>query len=138
MAKEFAWKNQTVTILGRTLAGCRGCTYESATEKEALHAAGKKTLSIQSGNETVTGELRLLRSEAVALNEAAKQAGYSSLKDMPVDIIVTYIPEVATTPIQTDIVVGAEFTNVPKGMNQNDKFEEITMPFLAIDLKENV
>jgi len=36
--------------------------------------------------------------------------------------------------VKTDLIRGAEFTSVPKGLNQNDKFMEIELPFIALGI----
>ena len=39
--------------------------------------------------------------------------------------------------IHTDLVRGVSFTEVPQAINQNDKFMEIEIPFVALDIVNN-
>ena len=36
--------------------------------------------------------------------------------------------------IHTDLIRGAEFTEAPRALNQNDKFMEIELPIVALDI----
>ena len=39
--------------------------------------------------------------------------------------------------IKTDLLVGAEITSKPKSLNQNDKFMEIELPLIMLDVVED-
>ncbi|MBV6442754.1 MAG: hypothetical protein EPGJADBJ_04478 [Saprospiraceae bacterium] len=133
-SKQYAFSDITVNVLGRELQGFRGVKYKVSVEKEVLHARGKKAFSIQSGNETIEGELMLLQSELEALRAAVKSVNPDlKLTDVAFDIVVTYGN--GTTAV-TDIIQGAEFTEYEKGMENGDKQMEISLPFLALDVKE--
>lgn len=135
-SKQYAFSDIRVIILGRELEGFRGVSYKVSVEKEHLHGRGKKPLSIQSGNETIEGELTLLQSEVVGLTAAVKAVNpVAKLTDVSFDIVITY-GEGSTSV--TDILRSCEFTDYEKGMSNGDKNMEITMPFLALDLNENV
>lgn len=133
-SKQYSFADISVIILGRELQGFRGVKYKITTDKEVLHARGKKAFSIQTGNETVEGELMLLQSELEALRLAVKSVSPTyKLTDVAFDIVVTYGNGITSV---TDIIQGAEFTEYEKGMEQEDKFMEVTLPFLALDVKE--
>lgn len=132
-SKQYQFSDIKVILLGRELEGFRGVKYKVSTDKEVLFGRGKKGLSIQSGNETIEGELMLLQSEVEALRAAVKAVNpLYKLTDVSFDIVVTYGDSIAVT----DIIQGAEFTEYEKGMEQADKFMEVTLPFLALDVKE--
>lgn len=134
-SKEFAYSDINVTILGRNITGLRGIKYKVTTSKERLYGRGKKALAIQSGNEEIEGEIMLLQSELVALSVAAKAANpLNKVTDISFDIVVSYGQG---TTAKTDIIIGAELTEYEKGMEQEDKFMEITIPFIALDIKES-
>ena len=50
------------------------------------------------------------------------------------DVVVSYGNPSKGDVIHTDLVRGAQFTEVPKSLNQNDKFMEIELPFIALDI----
>lgn len=133
-SNQYGFKDISLIVLGRELQGFMGVKYKVTTDKEHLYGRGSKALSIQSGNQKVEGELMLYQSELEALRAAIKtvNADYK-LTDVSFDIVVTYGN--GTTSV-TDIIVGAEITEYEKGMEQEDKRMEITLPFLALDVKE--
>jgi hypothetical protein len=134
--REYEWADISVVIGGIPIAGFRAVSYTRSREKEAVFGKGRKAHSIQSGNETVTGSITFTQSQLTALELATG----GNILTAKVDIIVSYGAEmnaesVASAVISTDIIVGAEFTEYAQGMSQNDKFMEIEMPFLALDIK---
>lgn len=135
-SKQYAFVDISVIILGRKIEGFRGIKYSVKTEKEHLHGRGRKAMSIQSGAETVEGELTLLQSELIALNTTIRAANpLAKLTDVSFDIIVTYGNGITAS---TDKVASAEFTEYEVGMEADDKYMEIALPFLAIDVFHGV
>jgi len=134
--REYEWADISMVIGGVPIAGFREVKYKRQREKEAMFAKGRKAHSIQAGNESVTGSIKFTQSQLEAL-EAATGGNVLTAK---VDIVVSYGAElnatsVASAAISTDIITGVEFTEYEKGMSQGDKFMEIDMPFLALDIK---
>lgn len=133
-SRQFSFTDISVNILGRTLEGFRGVTYKVSVEKEVLHGRGQKALSIQNGQESVEGELMLLQSELEAMRAAVTAASPGSkLTDISFDIVVTYGNGATAV---TDVIQGCQFKEYEKGMEASDKYMEITLPFLALDVKE--
>lgn len=131
--REYEWADVSVVLAGRDVTGIRGVSYNSDQEKEALYAKGNKPHGIQRGNKSYAGSIRLLQSEYEALNAAA---GGDAL-DVSFNIIVSYGNPSRGDVIKTDLLVGVEITSKPKGLNQNDKFMEIELPLVMLDVVEN-
>lgn len=131
--REYEWADVSVVLVGRDVTGIRGVSYNSDQEKEALYAKGNKPHGIQRGNKSYAGSIRLLQSEYEALNAAA---GGDAL-DVSFNIIVSYGNPSKGDIIKTDLLVGAEITSKPKSLNQNDKFMEIELPLVMLDVVEN-
>lgn len=129
--REYEWSDVTVVVAGRPVTGLRGVKYSAKQEKELLHAKGNKPHSIQRGNKTYDGEITLLQSEY----EALKQASGGDILDASLDIVAAYGNPTAGDVITTDVLVGVEFTEDNTEWKQGDKFQEKTLPFLFIDLK---
>jgi len=134
--REYEWADISLIIGGVSIVGFRAVSYNRSREKEAMFAKGRKAHSIQSGNETVTGSITFTQSQL----EALELATGGNILTAKVDIVVSYgaelnVTSVVSAAISTDIIVGAEFTEYKKEMAQNDKFMEIAMPFLALDIK---
>jgi hypothetical protein len=134
--KQYAWSNVSVNLLGRTLVGIRGVSYKVTADKEPVFGRGRKALAIQTGNETIEGEIMLLQSELQALNTAVKAINPAyKVTDVAFDLVISYSDGTTAT---TDILKGVELTEYEKGLEQEDKFMEISIPFLALDLQEGV
>ena len=130
-SREYEWADVSVVAAGRMITGIRGVTYTSSQEKEALYGKGNKPHSIQRGNKTFAGSIRVLQSELEALELAA---GGDAL-DISFNIVVAYGNPAKGDVITTDLLVGCEITEIPKGLNQNDKFMEIELPLVMLDVK---
>lgn len=128
--REYEWGDICLNVGGVEIKGFRNVSYKESQEKDFLHAKGRKPRSIQRGNKTYTGSLTFTQSEVQALKAAA---GTLSLLDVQVDIVVAYVPE-NSSKITTDTIIGVEFTDLEKKMAQGDKFMEIELPFLALDI----
>ena len=132
-SREYEWSDVTVVMAGRDVTGIRGVSYTSSQEKEALYAKGNKPHGVQRGNKSYEGAIRLLQSEYDALNAAA---GGDAL-NASFNIIVAYGNPTKGDVIKTDLLMGCEITSKPKSLNQNDKFMEIELPLIMLDVKEN-
>ncbi len=134
--KEYAWSDVKINLLGRTVIGVQGVSYKTSVEKEPLFGRGNKPLRLQSGNYTFEGEIMLLQSELEALRTAVKTINpLYKITDISFDLVVSYGDGLTAV---TDIVLGCEITEYEKGMEQNDKFMKITLPFMALDVQEGV
>lgn len=132
-SREYEWSDVTVVMAGRMVTKIRGISYKKAQEKEALFAKGNKPHSIQHGNKTYEATVTLLQSELESLETTA---GGDAL-DISCDIVVSYGNPMKGDVVHTDLIKGFEFTEIPKGMQQNDKFSEHELPGIALDIKNN-
>lgn len=133
---QYAWKDISVNVLGRTLQGIKEVRYKVTSDDERVYGRGNKALAIQKGNESVEGQLMLLQSEYEQFRATVKAANpLNKPTDVYFDIIVTYGQGNSAV---TDIIKSAKFTEYEKGMSQEDKFMEITLPFIALDVEEGL
>lgn len=131
--REYEWSDIGVVMAGRNVARFRNISYTESQEKEALYAKGDKPHGIQHGNKAFSGTVTLLQSELDAIDIAAG----GDLLDARMNIIVSYGNPSKGDVIKTDLISSLEFTEVSKGMAQNDKFAEIELPFIALDIRRN-
>lgn len=131
--REYEWADVSIVAAGRMVTGVRGVSYTSSQEKEALYGKGNKPHAIQRGNKAYSGSLKLLQSELEALERAA---GGDAL-DASFNIIVAYGNPSKGDVITTDLLKGCEITEIPKGLSQNDKFMEIELPIVMLDVIRN-
>lgn len=132
--RQYEWSDVTLIIGGRDITGVRGIKYMEKIEREALYAKGRKPYSIQSGNISYEGEITLLQTELDALIEA----GEGTITSLSVDCEYNYGNPSNGDDLKTDRMEGIRFTESAKEMKQGDKFMEVTLPFVAINLVHNV
>jgi hypothetical protein len=132
-SKEYEWSDITAIVAGRPVTKIRAISYVKKQEKEALYAKGNKPHSIQRGNKSYETSLTLLQSEL----EAIEAASGGDVLDASFNVVVSYGNPSKVDVIKTDLIEGNEITEVPKGMNQGDKFSEHELPGIALNIKNN-
>jgi hypothetical protein len=134
--REFEYADIKVKMLGAELTGLRGLTYKKSQEKELVYGAGNRPKAVQRGNKKYEGSLMLLKSDFDLLNKAAVAAGYGDLTDVPGKLINTSVvyQKEGDALIQTATLLNVEFTEFEDGMKQGDKFKEITLPFICLNI----
>lgn len=134
---ECAWARFEMKILGRTIKGLRGFGFKKEVEKEHLYAAGSDPIDIMDGNKKGTGSIKVLGFEVDAMNKAARDAGFDDITDVPHEAIVITCSYRKRTndPIKTYTASGVGFTEAGTDMEQNAKFREITLPYLAMNVQ---
>lgn len=135
-SRECSWSDIKVVIAGREVTGIRGINYKPSQEKELLYGAGDEPIGIQRGNRAYEGEIKLLKFELDLLENAAHAAQARDILDVRLDVVVTY--QKGTDPLKTDALLGVEFKEFQKGMDQNAKFMEISIPIIFMRLQTNI
>lgn len=134
-SRQYEWADITLILGGKDITGIRSVKYSEKIEREPLHAKGRYPHSIQSGNVTIEGEIGLLQSELEALTLAGKG---SALKLKGLQATISYGNPSLGDAMITDNIVGIYFTDISKELKQGDKFMEITLPFVAIMVQNQV
>lgn len=129
--RQYEWADLSFNLAGRDLTGFRAIKYKSKQEKELLYGKGNEPLSIQKGNKSYEGEVTLLRSEL----ETLRALGGGSVLGLHLDGVVAYGNPSRGDVITTDKIFGLEFTEDGNELKQGDKQEEITLPFIALQIK---
>lgn len=142
-SKECAWAQTSLKLLGATITGTRGFSFEKEIEKELLYAAGDEAIDITSGNKKPAGSIKILKFEFDKLTDAAQAAGYEDLTEVPHTLIFISCAFKlnANSPIRIiETPLGAAFSKWTIGQEQNAKFTEIELPFIAqrISLRKGV
>lgn len=131
-SRQYEWADVTLFLGGVDLTGIRAIEYKEKMDKEAIYAKGRKPIAIQKGNQMYEGSITLLQSEY----EALVTAGKGSILGLSLDAECSYGNGV--DPSITDRIIGLQFTEAPKNFKQGDKFMEIALPFIALDLENQV
>ena len=129
---EFEWADVHVVVEGDDIEGLLGVEYTGKQEKEVAYGRGNKGRSIQKGNISYEGKLKLTQGAAKKMLDAAgkktmMQIGYT-------DINVSYVREEGGM-MEKDTLKKAQFTEHPKGINQGDKKMEIEVAFIFLDIE---
>lgn len=130
-SRQYEWADVTAVVGGRDITGFTAIKYTEKAEKEPLYAKGRHPHSIQTGNVSVEGEISILQSELIAL----EQAGGGSILGLNIDTVVSYGNPAAGDAMVTDRIIGMSFTESPKEIKQGDKNMEVTIPFIALRVK---
>lgn len=133
-SRQYEWADLTAIAGGRDLTGIRAVKYTEKVEKEAVYAKGRNPHSIQAGNRSVEGEISVLQSELQALEEA----GGGSIMGLSLDLVISYGNPSNGDSMTTDRLVSISFTESTKELKQGDKFMEVSLPFIAIDVRKGV
>lgn len=133
-SKEYEWADMALLMGGRDVTGIRGIKYSEKIEREAIYAKGRYPHSIQSGNVAYEGEITLLQSEY----EALVKAGKGSVLNLTLNAVVSYGNPLNGDSMTTDMVENLRFTEAAKELKQGDKNMEVTLPFIALRVKNQV
>lgn len=135
-SKECAWAQTNLKILTRTVVGSRGFNFKYGIEKELLYAAGSMPIGIQEGNEKPEGSIKILKFELDLLQDAAQLAGYKSILHVPhtAILITCSFKKDPTDTIRIIEALGVGLGEWEVAMEQNAKFAEVTMPWIALDM----
>ena len=126
MTREYSGKDVQVSALGRPIAVTE-IKYKASQEKKNKHVLGRKVPYAKIvGRKEYEGEMVLPQSELEALQRSLP-AGKDPLDIAPFDVVVIYIDEVSNV-IVTDILKDCVFTELEKGMKQDDDSMDVSMP----------
>ncbi|WP_379690706.1 hypothetical protein [Flavobacterium branchiarum] len=100
-------------------------------EKEPIYAKGREPFAMQSGNSSYEGELELLKSGYDALEDAAG----GNILDIKVDMLISYGNPSSGDVMRTKRISGVSITEAEEAAKQGDKFMPVTLPFLALGMK---
>ena len=132
-SKECEWSDMTVLFAGASITKIRGIKYKSSKEKEALHAAGDKPISIQAGNRNYEGSVKLTKGALDDINRASVAAGGDDILDMAFDIVIAYKAK-GVRALQTDTLIGVEVKEFEKGWEQGAKNMDIELPIVFLSM----
>lgn len=129
----YEWADIELQVAGVNITGFTGVKYKPSAEQEAIYAKGRNPIKIATGNFAYEGEFKVLQS---AYQNLKRRFG-NKLFLTSFNAVVTYGNPSSGTPMATDIIENFKFTDSEKGMSQGDKKMEITMPFIALNVREN-
>ncbi|MDN3671693.1 hypothetical protein QWY99_01255 [Flavobacterium branchiarum] len=129
--REYEWADITVIFGGVDLLTIRAVKCKKKREKEPIYAKGREPFAMQSGNSSYEGELELLKSGYDALEDAAG----GNILDIKVDMLISYGNPSSGDVMRTKRISGVSITEAEEAAKQGDKFMPVTLPFLALGMK---
>jgi len=129
--RQFEFADIRIIVGGHLLNGCRGIEYKISQEKELLYGKGNKPMSIQHGNYAYEGTLTVTQDEL----ETLTLAGKGDLMSLKLDAVVVYGNPANGDALITDRIYGIEFTENSKSLQQGDKFMDVSIPFICVDIQ---
>lgn len=133
-SRQYEWNDVSVVIGGKPITGITSVSYKASQEKTAIYGKGNQPISIQKGNISYEGSIKLHQSELETLVAAG---GNNGILGLEVDIVVCYGNPSNGDLIKTDILKGVQFTEEPREMNQGDKNMECELPIVFLRLQRN-
>lgn len=130
-SRQYEWADIALFLGGRDITGIRSIKYTEKVEREAIYGKGRNPHSIQTGNVSYEGEISLLQSEF----EALTLAGGGSIMGLSLDAVISYGNPLNGDVVITDKVIGIRFTEASKELKQGDKFMEIKLPFICLEVR---
>ncbi|GAB2586574.1 hypothetical protein [Spirosoma areae] len=133
-SEQYAWSDVTIQVGSRVLTGVQQISYKRNQEKGFVYGKGNKPLSIQRGNYAFEGSIKILQNELETLIKNAPDKDLMRYRNLTISI--GYEDESGKSVI--DNVVGAEFSEVEKAMEQGKQFMEVELPIMFLDVQYDV
>lgn len=131
--REYEWADITIIAGGIDLLTIRSFKLTEKVEREAVYGKGNQPIAIQSGNRSYEVELGMLQSGA----EKLVKAGKGDIFSLAFDVLVNYGNPSQGDAIMSKRATGVRITQYEEAMKQGDKFQEITLPAIALNINHN-
>lgn len=131
-SREYEWADLTLILGGSDITEVRAVKYGEKIEREAVYAKGRNPHSIQSGNIAYEGEVTMLKSGYDKLVKAGK----GSVLSLALDGLFGFGNPSNGDALQTNRAIGMRFTEAMTDIKQGDKFNEVTLPFVCLNIQQ--
>lgn len=133
-SKQYPWSDVSIAIGGRILEGITEVEYTEKQEKDFLFGRGNRPHKVVRGNKTFEGKIKIWQSELEAMTVDAPN---KDIMNLNFDVIVSYVPQDGGQMV-TDVLKGAEFSELKKAIAQGDKNMEVELPIIFLDVQRAV
>lgn len=131
-SREYEWADLTLILGVSDITEVRAVKYGEKIEREAVYAKGRNPHSIQSGNIAYEGEVTMLKSGYDKLVKAGK----GSVLSLALDGLFGFGNPSNGDALQTNRAIGMRFTEAMTDIKQGDKFNEVTLPFVCLNIQQ--
>ncbi|MEZ0611935.1 hypothetical protein ACAW74_25710 [Fibrella sp. WM1] len=133
-SEQYSWSSVTVQIGSDIIVECQGISYKTNQEKGFVYGKGNNPLSIQRGNKSNEGSVKVLQNTLERLIQKAPNKDLNDYRGLTCSI--SYEAEDGRTVV--DNILGMEFTDVEKAIEQGKTFMEVDLPFIFLQMKYDV
>lgn len=124
----YSWAECEIRLNGQFLIGVTGVRWDDQQEKEYVYGKGNMPLAIKNGNERVEGSITLLQSDLERLQDMAPLGKMTKFAGISLQVAFANISGM----VVRYSIIGLDFTGAPMSINQNDKFMQVELPFMAL------
>jgi hypothetical protein len=133
-SREYEYADVSLSVGGIDIVTLRSVKAKKKAEQEAIYGKGREPIAIQRGNSSYEGEFACMKSDLDKLEDAAG----GDITTARFDILVHYGNPANGDVMRTNKIFGVAVGEIEEAMKQGDKFQEVTLPFLALGIKKNV
>lgn len=126
----YSWAECEIRLNGQFLIGVVGVRWDDQQEKEYVFGKGNSPLAIKNGNERIEGSITLLQSDLERIQDMAPLGKVT--KFIGIDLQVAFAN--ASGMVVRYSIIGVDFTGAPMDIKQNDKFMQVELPFMALQV----
>ena len=126
----YSWAECEIRLNGQFLIGVTGVRWDDQQEKEYVYGKGNSPLAVKNGNERVEGSITLLQSDLERLKDMAPLGKMTKFVGIDLQIAFSNIGGM----VVRYSIIGLDFTSEPMAINQNDKFMQVELPFMALQV----
>lgn len=123
------WSYIRVDMMGLTVEDIVAIDYKDGQKKENFYSAGNKPTGRGRGNYEASASITLTK-EGVEKLQRSLPTGKRLTDIAPFDITICYTPD-DTSPLTTDVIRNAEFTENPRSLKQGDMSNDVMLPLIV-------
>lgn len=129
LLNEYSWDSVEIAINGVVIIGALGIKFSQEVESELVYGKGNRPLGINDGNIKNEGEITVHQSELDKLLAATGNRWVAGLKNLTITSAL-----IKEGRISTRTFAGCRITSIGEEYKQNDKWAEIALPFIFLDV----
>lgn len=127
-SRLYSWSECEIRLNGLFLTAVTSVRWDDSQEKDYVYGKGTVPLAIKSGNRRVEGSVTLLQSDLERLQDLSPTGKVVDFEGVSLQVAFINVGG----QIVRYSIVGVNFTNAPMALNQNDKFMQVELPFIAL------
>ena len=132
-SREYEYADITLLFGGNDIVEVRGLKISEKIEREPLYAKGRQPLSIQSGNVSYEGEIMV----TLGGYQRMVKMGKGSVLNLAGELVCAFGNPNKGDALMTKRAEGVRFNSAEVSTKQGDKFIEVTLPFICLNVNQD-